>query len=454
MNKKRLKSLKICELITLAFGIAFLISSIFIYVHGNNFIKNGEETTATIVSIISTGSSEDSHAYVKVEYYIDGIKYFNELNAYHSGMKEGQLITIKYLPNNPNEIIYAENEYLLFWVFFGVGLAFTITSIILVFVIKNRKNNFDEAVIQINNKLRKKIKTNLIVISILTIIIMGICICLSVWLYCDEIPNRGVTSATSVSIIILIVFAVIITGGILSVIQLYRDLKYVNKGNFIIVSGTVKNQIWDTLGEGAPTIEGAVIWTDDNEEIKLSVGELIIGEKYTFQYAPLTKTAVVIDGECKKNKSFHMTVNLPIWSGAFIFLCMAFIFGALFLSTYTQVDNLVKNGIVTKATVDEVRVIYNADDGDEYVVFINYEANGTIYREKLPFNIQIQVGDILEIRYMPDNPSKFQWIHDEYAIPIIFGGGATISLFASLSFFIVWLIKRRKSILEEEVKND
>ena len=105
MNKKGLRMLKICKISTLIFGIVFLISSIFIYAHIDNFIKNGEETTGTIVFISITGSGEDMHTYVEVEYFIDGTKYVNQLNAYHSGMKEGQLVPIRYLPNNRDEII-------------------------------------------------------------------------------------------------------------------------------------------------------------------------------------------------------------------------------------------------------------------------------------------------------------------------------------------------------------
>lgn len=136
---KKNKTLKNCSIIFLIMGVAFLIASIITFFYINNFVRNGEETTATIISITSTDIGGDTDYRVKVEYYVNNVKYSNYINQYHSGMSVGQNISIIYMPNNPTNIIYGENVYLMFWVFMGIGVLFSISGYILLVVIKRRR---------------------------------------------------------------------------------------------------------------------------------------------------------------------------------------------------------------------------------------------------------------------------------------------------------------------------
>ena len=96
-------------------GIGSIIGSFFIYSNTDNFIKNGILVDAKIYSIEYHGKDEDASYVCYVEYTIDGTLYQNQLDRYNSNMREGQTIQIRYLPNNPNKIAYAKNEYIGFW---------------------------------------------------------------------------------------------------------------------------------------------------------------------------------------------------------------------------------------------------------------------------------------------------------------------------------------------------
>ena len=119
-------------------GVAFLITSMFIYIYLHNFVKNGEKTTAMIVEITTSGSGEDKKHLVEVEYHINDVEYSNFIGYYHSDMREGQIVPIIYLPNIPDKIIYGENVYILFWMFFGVGTSFSIVGSVLLIIHKKR----------------------------------------------------------------------------------------------------------------------------------------------------------------------------------------------------------------------------------------------------------------------------------------------------------------------------
>lgn len=137
------KIFSICSKIFLVVGIMFLIVSVFLYIKTNNFINNGEETTGTIVSLTKEGKKGNEVYNVTVEYIIDNIKYNNELNYYDSRMYEGQTISIRFLSNNPNKIMYGDNEFNLFWIIFGCGIGVSLLGSIFLFLLKNERKKFD-----------------------------------------------------------------------------------------------------------------------------------------------------------------------------------------------------------------------------------------------------------------------------------------------------------------------
>jgi len=87
----------------------------------------GIETEAIITRIEVTGSGENISRRVYIEYIINGQIYQNSLGMYHSGMREGQNIVIRVMPDNHLRIHYARFENLLpailgsFGVFFIAG---------------------------------------------------------------------------------------------------------------------------------------------------------------------------------------------------------------------------------------------------------------------------------------------------------------------------------------------
>lgn len=166
---KRIKTIKACTFICLIMGISFLIACIFIFINVHNFVKNGEETTATIISITISGSGDDERHIVEVEYFVNDIKYINSIGYYDSRMMEGQSIPIIFLPNNPNQIIYGDNEYLPFWMFFGVGASSSIIGLVLLLELKKRlkNSNLNDDNMQMSGVEIKKITVkNYILLSI------------------------------------------------------------------------------------------------------------------------------------------------------------------------------------------------------------------------------------------------------------------------------------------------
>lgn len=137
-----MKKFKVKEIFAIVFiiihGVLFILGSLYIYYHIDSIMKNGRETTAKIILITITGSGEDMTVSVEVEYYVDNIKYVNELGSYHSGMSEGQTVTIKYLPDDPDTIIHNENAYFSPLLFFIMG-TISISIGVIIITIKRRK---------------------------------------------------------------------------------------------------------------------------------------------------------------------------------------------------------------------------------------------------------------------------------------------------------------------------
>lgn len=166
---KRNKSIKMITFICLIIGFVFLFASFFNYVYVHDFVKNGEETTATIISITTSGNDEDERHIVEVEYLVNDVKYITSLGHYDSEMIEGRTVPIIYLPDNPYKIIYGENTYMTFWMFFVVGASFSIIGLVLLIVLKKRVKNvsLDDEKAQISVVETKKMATrNYMLLSI------------------------------------------------------------------------------------------------------------------------------------------------------------------------------------------------------------------------------------------------------------------------------------------------
>lgn len=90
-------------------GLLFIAIGLFMYKTAKNFSDNAVPTEATIVSISVIKKDDGNDHRVDVEYYVDNMKYTNKLNYYDSSMRVGQIVTIKYLPDNPKKIIYCDS---------------------------------------------------------------------------------------------------------------------------------------------------------------------------------------------------------------------------------------------------------------------------------------------------------------------------------------------------------
>ena len=84
-------------------GIVIICAGLFFRSLTNEFEENSEATTATIIRIDEDyhGDSKDHKVYVEFE--VDGIRYSGKLDLYHSGMKEGDDVTVYYNKSDPND---------------------------------------------------------------------------------------------------------------------------------------------------------------------------------------------------------------------------------------------------------------------------------------------------------------------------------------------------------------
>ena len=102
------------KIFTLIIGIACVIIGIIILIsHFNAQKKQSAETTAIVIRIDSEMETDSDGLdtrwyYPVVEYTVDGKKYENRLtnsgSTNSTEYKEGQKITIKYNPDNPDEL--------------------------------------------------------------------------------------------------------------------------------------------------------------------------------------------------------------------------------------------------------------------------------------------------------------------------------------------------------------
>lgn len=122
------KSKKKLFLLLLISGIIFLCAGIFLSAKATKFERNGIKTQAEVVRIereYDANYKEEISVYVK--YTVGNTTYTRELDYYASGLYEGDIVTILYLPDDPASITYAKTQFLppvLFYVGAGICLGF------------------------------------------------------------------------------------------------------------------------------------------------------------------------------------------------------------------------------------------------------------------------------------------------------------------------------------------
>ncbi len=107
MKNKKMSVKKTSWIIGILFlivGITLLITGIIIFSHKREFIKNSETTKAEIVDINYTHRKKGMRRKPVVEYTVDGVKYKQVLDEFDSGMGIGDIVTVHYDPNDPNNI--------------------------------------------------------------------------------------------------------------------------------------------------------------------------------------------------------------------------------------------------------------------------------------------------------------------------------------------------------------
>ena len=126
-NKKIIPLLCISSLIFIVFA-SFLVAS------GVNYKNKGVKTYAVItrIEIERRAASEDVTFDVYVKFEAEGRIIEGRLDTYVAGMREGQKIPIRYMPDNPRNFTYAKGMFLvpvLLYIMSAVMLLFIIPPI-------------------------------------------------------------------------------------------------------------------------------------------------------------------------------------------------------------------------------------------------------------------------------------------------------------------------------------
>lgn len=104
------------------------------------FRTSGYESTRALITKIETSSSpmtgtgnhrSRTHRTAYIEYVVDGNTYSGPSDIYESGMREGQMVTIYYNPDNPAQM--AGDPGFLGWMFIGIGGISVLGSIAMMF---------------------------------------------------------------------------------------------------------------------------------------------------------------------------------------------------------------------------------------------------------------------------------------------------------------------------------
>lgn len=138
MKKSKTKLFFFC----LICGIIFLLVSIYLTSRTSEFKKEGVTTQAEIVLIENSYDSKGSEEIiVYVRYTVENTTYTRELDYYSDGLREGDMITILYLPDNPSKITYSKFNTVPQTLFFVAGIICIISGLAcLVAIVINKFN--------------------------------------------------------------------------------------------------------------------------------------------------------------------------------------------------------------------------------------------------------------------------------------------------------------------------
>lgn len=128
------KSKKKLFLLSLISGLAFLCVGLFLSARTTEFNRNGIKTQAEVV-LIEREYDADHHEEISVyvKYTVSNTVYTRKLDYYASNLREGDTVTILYLPNDPSSITYAKTRFLppaIFYAGAGVCFIFSVTALI------------------------------------------------------------------------------------------------------------------------------------------------------------------------------------------------------------------------------------------------------------------------------------------------------------------------------------
>lgn len=141
MKKSKISVAGIFGGVFLLIGIVFILICLISTIAYNKFKESAEKCNAVITNIESyyDSNSETTEYDVYVRYEVDDVVYDKELNYYESGMVEGDIITIYYNVDDPNDIM-ADGDATLFLIFGIIGAIFAIIGVVcLIVVIRGKK---------------------------------------------------------------------------------------------------------------------------------------------------------------------------------------------------------------------------------------------------------------------------------------------------------------------------
>lgn len=90
-------------------GVIFLLVGVYLYLQTADFQKNGITTQAEIVLLEKNQDEKDKEEItVYVKYIVENTEYTGRLDYYSDLLREGDMVTILYLPDNPQKITYSK----------------------------------------------------------------------------------------------------------------------------------------------------------------------------------------------------------------------------------------------------------------------------------------------------------------------------------------------------------
>ena len=138
MDMKKIKPIKMCIIIFLIFGVVYTAFGAAFTIVNIKIKSNCIPVEAEIIDFETYYDSDhDKHTKTIVKYSVDNQEYTDKINSYNSSWDIGDSIDVYYDPQNPQKI-ESEMPIVLCFVFGLLGVAFLITSIVLIIKQKNK----------------------------------------------------------------------------------------------------------------------------------------------------------------------------------------------------------------------------------------------------------------------------------------------------------------------------